>query len=330
MRLRALISFVARDLRRSMRTFWVAGLGIAAGVATLAFFLALSAGIARCPREDPAPRPGGGDPPESSFRSVFSMLGGRPPGIDDAQAQALRRADGVRMALPRLRLAFPTSGRGGRAMFGRDIGSGEIPADGVDPSMVRADLRPGPTSKTRSAGRATAPARRTPTAARRAGSTDLVALPRGQPEAGALLAAHPAVVSPYLVEVFNGTIAPGTCCRGLVTKPRRVEAEGLVLGVGPRSRGLRQVARQGTPGGCTASSRESRRERWTSGDRSHGGRRRLANREYAGEAAQRDSSVVVPARPPGDDHHVAAQVRAQGLEVQTRGAEQMGLLATAR
>ena len=86
MRLRALIPFVARDLRRSMRTFWVAGLGIAAGVATLAFFLALSAGMRAVVFGKILPL----DqveviPPESSFGSVFSMLGGRPPGIDDAR-----------------------------------------------------------------------------------------------------------------------------------------------------------------------------------------------------------------------------------------------------
>lgn len=141
MRLRALISFVARDLRRSMRTFWVAGLGIAAGVATLAFFLALSAGMRAVVFGKILPL----DqveviPPESSVGSVFSMLGARPPGVEASQVAALRRTPGVRAVLPRMRFAFPTSGRGGRAVFGRDVGAGEIPADGVEPSLVLQDL----------------------------------------------------------------------------------------------------------------------------------------------------------------------------------------------
>ena len=45
MRAPALLSLAGRDLRRSLRTFWVAALGIAAGVATLTFFLALAAGM---------------------------------------------------------------------------------------------------------------------------------------------------------------------------------------------------------------------------------------------------------------------------------------------
>jgi hypothetical protein len=57
--------------------------------------------------------------------------------------EVLRRVPGVRAVLPRMRFAFPTSGRGGRAIFGRDVGAGEIPADGVDPALVRPDLLEG-------------------------------------------------------------------------------------------------------------------------------------------------------------------------------------------
>ena len=45
MRAAALVDLVARDLKRSLRTFSVAAVGITVGVATLAFFLALSAGM---------------------------------------------------------------------------------------------------------------------------------------------------------------------------------------------------------------------------------------------------------------------------------------------
>lgn len=332
MRAGSLVSFVARDLRRSMRTFWVAALGIAAGVATLTFFLALAAGMRAVVFGKILPL----DqveviPPESSVGSVFSMLGARPPGIDDAQAQALRRAEGVRLALPRLRLAFPTSGRGGRAMFGRDIGSGEIPADGVDPSMVRADLRAGadfddPIGRASNRDCATD----ADCGASSGEFCDLVALPQqGQPRpAGHCSPPIPAVVSPYLVEVFNGAIAPAHGLPRLGDMLLR-QAEGLVLEWDLGRAGL-GAARQGTPRRVHARLVGVSPRAMDLGVTIPMAVARRLNREYASEdAATRYSSVVVYLRDPSEMTAVSAQVRAQGLEVQTRGAEQMGLLATA-
>lgn len=332
MRTPALLSLAGRDLRRSMRTFWVAALGIAAGVATLTFFLALSAGMRAVVFGRILPL----DqveviPPESSVGSVFSLLGARRPGIDESQARALGRAEGVRMALPRLRLAFPTSGRGGRAIFGRDVGAGEIPADGVDPAMVRGDLRAGADFDdpiTRASNRVCAT-----DADCGAGSgeyCDLDALPQqGQPRPGGHCSPPvPAVVSPYLVEVFNGAIAPA---HGL---PRMGDlllrqAEGLILEWDLGRAGL-GAARQGTPRRVHARLVGVSRRGMDLGVTVPMAVARRLNREYAGEdAATRYSSVVVYLRDPSRMTEVAARVRAEGLEVQTRGAEQMGLLATA-
>ncbi len=332
MRSAPLFALAGRDLRRSMRTFWVAALGISAGVATLTFFLALSAGMKAVVFGRILPL----DqveviPPESSVGSVFSMLGARPPGIDEAQARALGRAEGVRMALPRLRLAFPTSGRGGRAIFGRDVGAGEIPADGVDPSMVLGDLRAGTDFDdpiTRASNRVCATD--ADCGATSGEYCDLVALPQqGQPRPGGHCSPPiPAVVSPYLVEVFNGAIAPA---HGL---PRMGDlllrqAEGLILEWDLGRAGL-GAARQGTPRRVHARLVGVSRRGMDLGVTVPMAVARRLNREYAGEdAATRYSSVVVYLRDPSRMTEVAARVRAEGLEVQTRGAEQMGLLATA-
>ena len=332
MRAAALLSLAGRDLRRSMRTFWVAALGISAGVATLTFFLALAAGMRAVVFGKILPL----DqveviPPESSVGAVFSMLGARPPGIDEAQAGALRRADGVRLALPRLRLAFPTSGRGGRAMFGRDVGAGEIPADGVDPSMVRGDLRAG-VDFTDPIGRASRRACATDADCGAASGEfcDLVALPQaGQPRPGGQCSPPiPAVVSPYLVEVFNGAIAPAHGLPRLGDLLLR-QAEGLILEWDLGRAGL-GAARQGTPRRVHAKLVGVSARAMDLGVTVPMDVARRLNREYAGEdAATRYSSVVVYLRDPSQMTEVAARVRAEGLEVRTRGAEQMGLLATA-
>jgi hypothetical protein len=57
---------------------------------------------------------------------------------------------------------------------------------------------------------------------------------------------------------------------------------------------------------------------------------RRLNREYAGEAAAETySSVEVYLRDPAELTRVSGEIRAQGLEIRTSGAEQMGLLVTA-
>jgi putative ABC transport system permease protein len=327
-----LLALAARDLRRSLRTFWVAALGIAAGVATLTFFLALAAGMRAVVFGKILPL----DqveviPPESSVGAVFSMLGARPPGIDEAQARALRSADGVRLALPRLRLAFPTSGRGGRAMFGRDVGAGEIPADGVDPTMVRGDLRAGADFDDPIGRASNRPCATDADCGASSGEfCDLVALPvNGQPRpAGQCSPPIPAVVSPYLVEVFNGAIAPAHNLPRLGDLLLR-QAEGLILEWDLGRAGL-GAARQGTPRRVHARLVGVSPRAMDLGVTIPMAVARRLNREYAGEdAATRYSSVVVYLRDPSRMTEVAARVRAEGLEVRTRGAEQMGLLATA-
>jgi len=322
---------VRRDLRRSVRSFSVAAAGIVAGVATLAFFLALSAGMKAVVLGQIFPV----DrveviPPESSVGSVLgSFLGARTPGIDPEQVDALRRVPGVRSVAPRMRFAFPSSGRGGRAVFGRDVGAGEIPADGVDAALVRAELGPGAAFEDpapRASGRVCQ-------AAGDCGAGEYCffdAIPsREQPTPGGRCSPPiPAVVSPYLVEVFNGAIAPAHGLPRMGAVLLR-QAEGLVLEWDLGRAGL-GGARQGTPRRVYARLAGVSRHALDLGVTVPLDVARRLNREYAGEdAATRYSSVAVYLRDPGAMTEVGAAVRAVGLEVKTNGAEQVGLLVTA-
>jgi putative ABC transport system permease protein len=324
---------VGRDLRRSLRSFSVAAAGIVAGVATLAFFLGLSAGMRAVVLGQIFPI----DrveviPPESAVGSVLgSLLGARTPGIEAAQVDTLVRVPGVRAVSPRLRFAFPSSGRGGRAIFGRDLGAGEIPADGVDAALVQAELGA-------AAGFDDPDARASHRACQ--GSAEgqcptgeycfLTAIPsRENPApAGQCSPPVPMVVSPYLIEVFNGAIAPAHGIPPMGALLIR-QATGMVLEWDLGRAGLGS-ARQGTPRRVYARLAGVSRHALDLGVTVPMEVARRFNREYAGEdAATRYSSVAVYLRDPGATTAVGAAVRAVGLEVKSNGAEQVGLLVTA-
>ncbi len=331
MRAAALVELVGRDLRRSRKSFALAALGLAVGVATLGFFLALSEAMRTVVLGRIFPL----DqveviPPESAVGSVFSsLLGARPPGVEPAQADALRRVPGVRAVLPRMRFAFPTSGRGGRAVFGRDVGAGEIPADGIEPSLVRADLPPGVDFSDPDARSSRRPCANHDACT---GGEFCVfpTIPRSgePPQQGTCQLPIPAVVSPYLLEVFDNVIAPAHGLPRLGAVIAR-NAQGLVLEWDLGRAGL-GAARQGTPRRVYAKLAGISRHAMELGLSVPLDVARRLNREYAGEgAAAVYSSVVVYLRDPSELTPVSGAVRAQGLEIRTNGAEQMGLLVTA-
>jgi len=326
----ALVELVVRDLRRSLKSFSLAALGITVGVATLAFFLSLSEAMRTVVLGRIFPL----DqveviPPESSVGSVFSMFGARPPGVEAAQVSALRRAPGVRAVLPRMRFAFPTSGRGGRAVFGRDVGAGEIPADGVEPALVLRDLPPG-TDFTDPDARSS----RRPCANHDAcGGGEFCVFPtipraNEPPQTGTCQLPIPVVISPYLLEVFDGVIAPAHRLPRLGGVIAR-SAQGLTLEWDLGRAGL-GAARQGTPRRVYAKLVGVSRHAMELGLTVPLDVARRLNREYAGEgSAEVYSSVVVYLRDPSELTRVSGSVRAQALEIRTNGAEQMGLLVTA-
>ncbi len=331
MRLAPWAALVGRDLRRSARSFSLAALGITAGVATLAFFLALSAGM----REVVLGRIFPLDQievvaPENAVGSLLSALGGATQGIDPAQVQRLARTPGVRSVLPRQRFAFPTSGRGGRALFGRDIGAGEIPADGVEPALVRADLGAAVDFSDPDARSSRRPCASHDACADRGEFCVFPEIPRAgsPPGQGTCQLPIPVVVSPYLVEVFDGVIAPAHRLPRVAGMLLR-RAQGLTLEWDLGRAGL-GAARQGTPRRVYAKLAGVSRHAMDLGLTVPIDVARRLNREYAGDAvAGSYSSAVVYLRDPSELTRVSGDVRAMGLEIRTNGAEQMGLLVTA-
>jgi hypothetical protein len=137
------------------------------------------------------------------------------------------------------------------------------------------------------------------------------------------------VVSPFLVEIYNGTIAPShhlpRIGKFLLSRFRgftfTVELGRSFLGIGGRA-GAEPHQRQVMLVGVSA--RASRLalsvplehvRRW--------------NREYAGEAAARElSSVLLLLRPGADATRLASEVKALGFSIADSGAERAGLAVT--
>lgn len=146
MRAAALWSMIRRDLVRVRGAMMTSGFGIAAGTAALVFFLALGLGVQDVLLGEVFPidqielePPKGKDP---GLIGGALGLGSKPPGITEEQVEALRGSELVGAVYPKLRMRFPASGHG--EIFGRRLGTPEMVADGIDPSLVTADLKDAP------------------------------------------------------------------------------------------------------------------------------------------------------------------------------------------
>jgi len=144
MRGASLLRLLGRDLRRDGSALAVAGFGIAAGTAALAFFLALGLGVRKAligrvfvvDQIELQPKKGA-DP-----GMVGLLLGAQTPAIPPATVDVLAKVKGVLHVYPKLRFAFPASAKGGKEALGRDVGTSELPGDGIDPALVAPELTP--------------------------------------------------------------------------------------------------------------------------------------------------------------------------------------------
>jgi hypothetical protein len=202
MTLASLWSLVRRDLGRTRGALVTSGFGIAAGTAALLFFLALGLGVRSVLLGEVFPIDQIElEPPKGKDPGLLGLLlgGGTPPGIAPDAIEKLRAVPGVDGVYPKLRFAFPSSGRGGKEIFGYDVGSSELVGDGIDPALVKGDTfgesfadpldKPGPAC------------------------ADDAACASGQycektPSGGRCSDPVPALVSRYLVEIFDKSIAP--------------------------------------------------------------------------------------------------------------------------
>ncbi|AKT40312.1 ABC transporter permease [Chondromyces crocatus] len=142
MKLGALTTLVRRDLRRTRGALATSGFGIAAGTAAMIFFLALGLGVravllGRVFPIDQIEL----EPPKAQDPGLlgFILKGGDPPGIDADQVKRLGAVPGVVGIYPKLKLAFPSSARGGKELLGREVGTSELIGDGIDPALLAGD-----------------------------------------------------------------------------------------------------------------------------------------------------------------------------------------------
>lgn len=320
----ALWLLVRRDLTRARGALFSSAFGITAGTAALVFFLALGLGVRAVllgevfplDKVELEPRKGA-DP------GLFGLLLGAapPPGIEADSIAALGALDEVDKVYPKLKLALPASARGGKELIGRDVGTSELFGDGVDPSLVADELTEprlfrdpletkGKTCVNDDGCDAPSYCERT------SGASE-----------GVCSEPVPALVSRYLIEIFDKTIAPA---HNLPPVGATLVARGSGITFNVRlGEALLGKAKQGEP--RTVRVRVvgvSRRamdlgltfpravvERW--------------NREFAGEeAARRASSVVLQIRENDDASAVIAKGASLGLEPTDTRARDVSVLVS--
>ena len=137
---RRLLSLVRVNLRRDRRGALLSALGVAAGIGTLVFFLALGRGVGDVVRTKVFPtdaRLVEVVPPTVSL----NLLGaGR---LDDETVTRLAALPGVEAAHRKMQLRVPAVTRYHGSFFGSQLRMGlEILAVGVDPGLVAADVDP--------------------------------------------------------------------------------------------------------------------------------------------------------------------------------------------
>ncbi|MEZ4308766.1 MAG: ABC transporter permease [Polyangiaceae bacterium] len=205
MKLASLVTLVRRDLFRTRGALATSGFGIAAGTAALVFFLALGLGVRAVLLGQVFPIDQVElEPPKAEDPGLLGLLfSATPPGVEPADVDALRAVPGVAGVYPKLKLAFPSSARGGKELFGYDVGTSEMIADGIDPALVKDELPPGafpfddPLAHP-------GPACTEDAACK---SPQYCELPTGAAK-GVCSDPVPALVSRYLVEIFDKSIAP--------------------------------------------------------------------------------------------------------------------------
>jgi hypothetical protein len=368
---------IRQNIRRGRRGFVLSVFGISVGVASLAFFLALSSGMRHGVLSRLFPQ---GQlevvPPSSSLDSgalsIFS-LGGSPKLGDEIAAQLAKRPE-VAAVYPRMRLSFPARAQGGAAILGRDIRA-EMVAEGMDPAAMSGEsFAPIPFSDELGSqtpctdhSQCTAPEYcaiplGTPQPAPE--KTGILAIPPGSralpPGAGTLstdpsgVGARPApptaatggsatgpvwqgrcerpvpaVISPFILELYNGAIAPqhglprvgrflagrfrgftftaelGASffgMRGQIHAPP-VQRRIMLVGIAPRAAQLALTLPLGHV--------------------------RAWNAAYTGpQAAKELSSVVLVLREGADVARLSAAIRSMGFTLADSGAEKIGLLLT--
>ncbi len=307
MRAASLLTLVRAELARTRGPLVTAGFGIAVGVAALVFFLSLGFGARKVLLGDVFPIDQIELEPKKTSVGLISLLGGaqEPEGIEDSAAADLAALPGVAEVYPKLRFRFPSMARGGKEVLGSEIGTHEMVGDGIDPKLLAADP----------AGKSFADPLATPgkpcNSDSECESGEYCELP-SDAQKGQCSKPVPALVSRYLVELFDHAVAPahnlppvaesligraqgvvfemtlGNSLLGRSRQGKERKAKIVVVGISPKAIDL----------GVTLPIDVVRR--W--------------NAEYGGPAAaKRYSSIVVRTKSSSDTGHVIDAAQSMGL-----------------
>ncbi len=126
-----IFSLVSQSVKRNKRDFIFSSIGIIVGIGTLIFFTALGAGV----KETVLEKIFVIGQLEVVKPSVGLFAGNQ---LSDKDVNRLTDIDGVKGVFPKMKLTFPTSARGGKALIGKDIWA-ELIADGIPPELVQLD-----------------------------------------------------------------------------------------------------------------------------------------------------------------------------------------------
>jgi hypothetical protein len=314
-----MIGLVWQNLKRTRRAFFLSVFGIAVGISSLTFFLALGAGVRQLlGKVFPVDQIEVVTSTSEGALGVFSSLTGPKPLDDDAVA-ALRARPEVKTAFRRLKLAFPARAWGGHELMGRDV-QGELIAEGLDPSALAGDsVAPESFSDEPGSQKACQ------------GMPNDSDCPEGEycpADTGRCERPVPAVVSPFMLELYNGAIAPShglphvgsflaSRFRGftfnaelgrsimptrIVAAPARTRRF-MLVGISPRGSKMALTVPLGYV------------QKW--------------NAEFSsGPSAHHYSSILLELQPHADVTRLMAAVRTLGYQVADNGAEKAGLALT--
>ena len=314
---RALVALVRQNLSRSRRSFALSVFGISVGIASLTFFLALSAGVRHVVLGQVFPV---GQievvPSKSSVGGpigIFSSLSGPKP-LSEAIAAQLEARPEVRAAYRRAKLAFPSRAWGGQEILGKSFYT-ELVAEGVDPRAMAGDaLGPEPfadhlgshhpcNADAECSGGEYCPW-----------------------DTHACEPPLPAVISPFIVELYNGTLAAQT---GLpkIGKFLAGRLKGIVFNI-ELGRSFIGASKSGVE--------PHQRKVMLVGISPHAAQLALTlplgyvqawNQQYAAGAPPL-SSLVLEVKEGADVTRLTAAVRELGFDLADSGAERAGLAIT--
>jgi len=321
MRVSALVTMVRWDLQRTRGPLLTAGFGIAVGIGALVFFLALGLGARAVLLGDVFPVDQVELEPKKTEAGLLSLLGGpyEPTGVEPKVLAELRNVPGVVEAYPKLRFRFPSMARGGKEILGHEIGTHEMVGDGIDPALLGND------ELAQEFRDPFNPKARLCRENEECGEKQYCELPSGKKQ-GHCSDPIPALVSRYLVELFDHAIAPshglppvaatllkrargvsfdmtlGHSLLGVSQQGEKRKVKVQIIGISPKAIDL----------GVTLPVSVVRR--W--------------NQEYSGKtAATHYSSVVVKVEEAGDASRVITAAEAHGLVPHDTRARDVSVLS---